>query len=145
MLLSFLVYERGVYTFWSQKGVERLNAEDAISLIEIEEPVIIDVRSEEEYQVSHMDEAKRYSPEIIEKLNPNDPILVYCTASVRSNSLAKVLVNLGFTHIYELKGGLLHWKNQGYPLVRTDGNRTDSLHTYSSTLAPFLRKGTAVY
>jgi len=142
--LLFL-YERGIYTIWSQKNISRLNADDAIALMIAKKSTILDVRSQEEFQVSHIDQAIRFTPEIIETLNPEEPVVVYCTASVRSNSLATDLRDLGFTQIYEIKGGLLHWKNKGNELVNKEGNRTDSVHTYNAMLAPFLKNGIAVY
>jgi rhodanese-related sulfurtransferase len=140
-----LLYERGVYTFWSQNKIARLNAEGARTLIISKKPTILDVRSQEEFQVSHIDQAIRFIPEILEDVNPQEPVLVYCTASVRSNSLASALRDLGFSQIYEIKGGLLHWKNKGNELVNMEGKTTDSLHTYNAILAPFLRNGTAVH
>ena len=92
-----------------------------------------------------MTNAIRYTPDILEKLNPNEPILVYCTASVRSNSLAIDLDSLGFEQVYELKGGLLHWKNKGFEVVNINGRTTDSIHTYNKWLSKFLKNGKAVY
>lgn len=140
-----IIYERGFYTIWNQGDIERINAKKTFDLIQSTDLHILDVREKKEFQVSHLANAIIYSPEILEELNPQQPILVYCTASVRSNQLAKELNRRGFKEVYELKGGLLHWKNQGFDLVDRNLNPTDSLHTYNEWLAHFLRNGVAVY
>lgn len=145
VLSSVLVYERGLYSFWDQSSISRLDAKATERLIKKEAPIILDVRNEEEFEVSHLANAIRYTPDIVEKLNPNEPILVYCTASVRSNSLAIDLDSLGFEQVYELKGGLLHWKNKGFDVVNINGRTTDSIHTYNKWLSKFLKNGKAVY
>jgi rhodanese-related sulfurtransferase len=39
---------------------------------------------------------------------------VYCTGSGRSASAAKALVDLGYTDVLDLKGGINGWKKAGY-------------------------------
>lgn len=140
-----LIYERGLYTIWSPKVIARLDAESTHELLRMEDPQILDARTEAEFQVSHIEKAIRFEPEVLKSLDKDEPVLVYCTAGVRSNSLAVDLVNSGFTHVYELKGGLIHWKNNNYQVVNPVGGITDSLHTFSAPFAPFLKNGTPVY
>lgn len=145
LLTTYMIYERGVYSFWSQAGIFRLNADDAKTLLDVKKPTVLDVRDMMEYRVSHIPNAIRYEEGMLEALNPNEPILVYCTAALRSNSLAVELRAKGFSQVYELKGGILHWKNKAYELVNEQGHKTDSLHTYNRWLSPFLTNGKAIY
>jgi len=49
------------------------------------------------------------------------PIVLYCRKGVMSRDAARVLAKLGYTGIYDLKGGLQAWKASGRPvLVKPD-------------------------
>ena len=139
------IYHRGMYTVWSAGSVERLSASSAYKLLNEGELVVIDARSTREFNVSHLPGAVRYSPNVLDTLDPNQPVLVYCTVSVRSNSLAKEMSEKGFTQIYDIKGGLVSWINDQKELINAENQVTDTIHTYSKWVAPFVRKGTAVY
>ena len=43
------------------------------------------------------------------KLDPTKPVLVYCRSGNRSSSACGMLANLGFTEVYNLKGGFGSW------------------------------------
>lgn len=139
------IYHRGIYTVWSAGNVERLSANKAYELLNQGELVVIDARSTREFNVSHLQGAVQYSPSVLDTLDPSQPVLVYCTVSIRSNSLAKEMSEKGFTQIYDIKGGLVSWINDQKDLVNADNQMTDTIHTYSKWVAPFVRKGTAVY
>ncbi len=55
-------------------------------------------------------------------VSKNHQIMVYCGKEVRSPGVVKLLVNMGFNNVYELKDGLIAWKKLKLPLVDTDGN-----------------------
>lgn len=44
-------------------------------------------------------------------------IVVYCMSDRMSNIAAKELVKLGYTNVLNLEGGMIVWKESGYPLV----------------------------
>ena len=73
---------------------------------------IIDVRSRREYAENHLNTAINVPlPEIktnIEKYikDKNKKILIYCQTGVRSKKASEILENLGYTNVYNLKGGL---------------------------------------
>ena len=54
--------------------------------------------------------------EDIKKLNKKDPIIIYCRSGKRSAKSIKKLLKAGFTEIYDLEGGILKWKKDGYKL-----------------------------
>ena len=41
-------------------------------------------------------------------------IIVYCASGMRSSNAAKTLIDLGYTNVYNLDGGLINW---GFELV----------------------------
>ncbi len=44
-------------------------------------------------------------------------ILLYCQSGRMSDIAARTLVQLGYTNIWHLKGGMTDWRQQGYPLL----------------------------
>jgi rhodanese-related sulfurtransferase len=48
-----------------------------------------------------------------------DPFIIYCAHANRSKTLGKGLEQMGFTHVYELKGGIENgWIKAGKPTVK---------------------------
>jgi rhodanese-related sulfurtransferase len=45
-------------------------------------------------------------------------IVVYCQVGMNSSQIAVQLVNLGYTNIWNLAGGLVVWQQQGYPVIQ---------------------------
>ena len=48
------------------------------------------------------------------EIDKDTVIILYCASGTRSAQAAKTLVDLGYTNIYSLDGGLINW---GKPLV----------------------------
>jgi len=92
-----------------------ITAEEAKQLMDSEEGyIILDVRTQEEYDEGHISGATQIShEEIAEKaekmLTDKDQlILVYCRSGRRSKIAAEALVELGYTNIKEF-GGIIDW------------------------------------
>ena len=92
-----------------------ITAEEAKGIMDREEGyIILDVRTQEEYDQGHIPGATQIShEEIAEKaedvLTDKDQlILVYCRSGRRSKIAAEILVDLGYTNIKEF-GGILDW------------------------------------
>ena len=92
-----------------------ITAEEAKQIMDSEEGyIIIDVRTQEEYNQGHIPGAIVIShEEIAEKaedvLTDKDQlILVYCRSGRRSKIAAEALVELGYTNIKEF-GGIIDW------------------------------------
>ena len=43
--------------------------------------------------------------------------LVYCRSGHRSSNAVKIMIEMGFTDIYNLSGGIRKWKGEGLPLI----------------------------
>lgn len=145
ILIAFgaYVYQNGIYSFWDS-DVKRINTQKAQKMLENKPFVLIDARSPEEFAVSHLEGSIRYEESIIEQLNVNEPIVIYCTVGVRSNRVAKELSDKGF-EVYDMKEGILGWANNELPLVNPGGQATEKVHTYNKSFAHLLKKGTAIY
>ena len=92
-----------------------ITAEEAKAIMDIEEDyIILDVRTQEEYDQGHIPGAIVISHEEIagkaeEVLTDKDQlILVYCRSGRRSKIAAEALVELGYTNIKEF-GGIIDW------------------------------------
>lgn len=71
---------------------------------------IIDVRSPQEYKEGHIDGAisipeYEIKKEIIDKINPKEEIVVYCSSGQRSKKAKDKLERLGYEKVYNLYNG----------------------------------------
>lgn len=48
--------------------------------------------------------------------NLKDHIVVYCQSGKRSNIAAETLADLGYTHVYNVRGSMDAWTDAGYPV-----------------------------
>ena len=92
-----------------------ITAEEAKQIMDSEEGyIILDVRTQEEYNQGHIPGAIVISHEEIEEkaeqvLTDKDQlILVYCRSGRRSKIAAEALAELGYTNIKEF-GGIIDW------------------------------------
>ena len=92
-----------------------ITAEEAKQLMDTEEGyIILDVRTQEEYDEGHIPGATQIShEEIAEKAedvltDKDQMILVYCRSGRRSKIAAEALLELGYTNIKEF-GGIIDW------------------------------------
>lgn len=85
---------------------------------------IIDVRTPEEFQEGHLQNAKNinFHSETFEKdillLDKNQTVFIYCRSGGRSTSAANKMIELGFTDIVELDNGFLEWSSQNRPMTK---------------------------
>lgn len=117
--------------------------------VDLDHYVILDTRPKAEFKISHIPGALRmgYSPRnphLLEGLDKDQPVLVYCTIGWRSGKVGKWLQSQGFTQVYNLEGGIISWANAGLTLENAQAP-TEEVHTYGKRFAPFLTQGTAVW
>ena len=95
---------------------------------EHEDAVILDVRRPSEFEESHITGSVNVPVHdesfegMVNKLDPNKKYVVHCTKNHyfgRTNRALKSMQNLGFKHLYSLKGGYVAWKDAGLPLTET--------------------------
>ncbi len=77
---------------------------------------LVDVRTSGEYKGGHIKKAINIDffnsanfEKSFEKLDKEKPVYLYCRSGSRSQKAAKRLVGMGFTQIYDLKGGYMQW------------------------------------
>jgi rhodanese-related sulfurtransferase len=99
-------------------------------------PVLLDVRTTDEWDVSHLAGARRVDPNAsaesaAARLPKETPIVTYCAVGYRSGELAERLRTAGFTNVRNLEGSIFQWANEHRPLVRGE-NRVSQVHPYNS-------------
>jgi rhodanese-related sulfurtransferase len=110
---------------------------------------VLDAREKAEYNVSHLPKAlwvghDTFSLTSVAGLDKTKPVLIYCTVGARSEQIGKLLQKDGFTKVYNLYGGILHWVNEGRQVV-AQGKPTTKVHTYSRSWGIWLSRGEKVY
>ena len=84
---------------------------------------LLDVRTPQEYAEGHIDGALNINfqsddfQRVVEKeLTKDSTILVYCRSGRRSMDAAEILNKLGYK-VVNLKGGIIEWKEDGFPVT----------------------------
>ncbi len=96
-------------------------------------PQIIDVRTAEEFAVSHLIGARNMeTADAIATAIPDSgtPVIVYCSVGYRSAGVAEDLENLGYSNVKNLRHSIFSWAEQGFPLVDEHG-ATSFVHPYN--------------
>lgn len=103
---------------------EKVIAEDFKAKTENQDVTLIDVRTPDEYNDGHLDNAQNidfYDDNFLtdmQKLNKEEPLYIYCRSGGRSGKAAKQLKDLGFTEVYDLKGGFIDWQKNEFPSTK---------------------------
>ena len=96
---------------------KNINVDEAKAALDSDSSIILlDVRTVAEYNERHipnsvlipLDELKNRA--ISELPNKDAKIIVYCRSGARSASASNILVNLGYTNVYNMLGGITSWK-----------------------------------
>lgn len=129
IILALLIFASGVLVYFSGQNsggtIEYgdVTAEEGADLIEkMPTLVILDVRTETEYNGEHIEGAINIPVEELEQrineLNNTDEFLVYCRTGNRSGTAINIMEKYGFDKIFHLSEGINGWKNAGFPTVK---------------------------
>jgi rhodanese-related sulfurtransferase len=114
----------------------------------IENFVLLDSRSRDEYETSHLQGAqwvgfRKFDLEDLEELDRDTTIVVYCSVGKRSELVGAKLQKAGFENVKNLRGGIFQWANENRPVVDKNGS-TGDVHPYDRKwgrwLAPHVSK-----
>lgn len=85
------------------------------------QPVLLDVREPWEFDLCHIEGARLVPmnsiPSRIAELDPEADTVVICHHGARSMQVALFLEQHGFSHLYNLAGGLAGWARQVDPTM----------------------------
>lgn len=96
---------------------------DAIRLMN-QGALVLDVRDGEPYTAGHIGEARHVplkeiagSAESLKKFREK-PVVTYCETGMNGGTAARELRKLGFSKVFNLRGGLNAWRHENLPVVR---------------------------
>jgi len=101
-------------SFFTQT-VEDISVEEFKSMMNEDNTVILDVRTEDEVKEGIIDGAMHINlfdsdfRDQLEELDKSKTYLVYCRSGNRSGKACEVMNNMGFDNAYNLEGGILAW------------------------------------
>lgn len=116
---------------------ENISAKDARKILEKNDAFLLDVRTPNEFNYSHIEGAKliplrtvqAHDPVILpdDKLLKNrlnelpknklTKIVVYCYSGKRGWEASQMIATAGYKRVYNIQNGLPTWVNEGYPVV----------------------------
>ncbi len=120
--------------------IDEVDATRARELIDSGEPLVLDVREQDEWDEGHLPGAihipRGNLESRIERAAPEHsrPIVVYCAAGNRSAFAAKTLEELGYEDVTSLAGGFTDWKRNGFPVELSAGLDAPKRARYSRHL-----------
>lgn len=101
--------------------MHHISAEELFQLLERESITLIDVREPAEHESAAIPGSSLIPLGIISASKlpvTTGKIVTYCMAGFRSQDAAKILLSKDPTlDIYSLDGGIIAWKNAGFPIV----------------------------
>lgn len=109
----------------SAPGIRIVSAKDGAAVADNppEDLVILDVRTQEEFDEGHLEGAIMIDfyrddfAEELAKLDPNVPYLLYCRSGNRSGQTTAIMQTLGFSDVSDIDGGILAWNQAGLATV----------------------------
>ena len=102
--------------------IDEVDVVRARELIESSDPLIVDVREQDEWDEGHIPGALHIPRGNLESRvetaapDRSRPLVVYCAAGNRSAFAAKTLEELGYEDVVSLAGGFTDWKRNGFPV-----------------------------
>jgi rhodanese-related sulfurtransferase len=101
-----------------------LNSMQAVRLMN-QGALVIDLRGKELYDAGHIGDARNVpaaelesQAEALKKWREKN-VITYCDSGVNGASSARTLTKLGFTKVFNLRGGLNAWIKDNMPVVKT--------------------------
>jgi len=103
--------------------VKQVNSVKFERLIKDSSGTLLDVRTLGEFKNGHIENAGQlnyYALDFKQKLlllPKNQPIYLYCNTGYRSQRAAEILIENGYTDVYNLEHGIMEWNLQNLPVT----------------------------
>ena len=122
-LILVIVLCLGIFTACSgadEYNYKNVTAAEAKELIDTGDYIILDVRTQEEYDEKHIpgsvhipidkNDVEPFKAEVVKQLtNKRAKIIVYCMAGFRSEIAVKAMSNLGYKKLFNMTDGIEGW------------------------------------
>ncbi|TVR87385.1 MAG: rhodanese-like domain-containing protein [Saprospirales bacterium] len=124
MFFGWKAYAAG-YIGPNLPGTQHIDVNQAKEIIENGVDVqILDVRTPREWNSGVVQNSilinlyDREFEEKVSQLSKDKPVVIICRSGNRSNSAMRAMANMGFTDIYNVRGGINSWSRAGYEIKR---------------------------
>jgi len=132
----------------ASNGYVNVNISEAKQMIESNpDLVILDVRTQGEYDEGHIENAVLIPvselEERLDELDKEKDTLVYCRSGGRSVTASQILVDNGFVSVYNMLGGITAWRNSGYwiEIIHRGDLIIDGTQTYVIENCTYIQTG----
>lgn len=105
--------------------VKQISPQELTFLMNREQGVALDIRSEKDFNTNHILDAVGLTNEKITKngfasleKHKENPIIVVCSAGISAVKVANDLYKSGFSRVSVLKGGMGAWTSAGLPVTK---------------------------
>lgn len=101
-----------------------VTAEEGAKILQNLQPFILDVRTPQEYNQIHLEGTTLIPIQQLQarvgelESKKHEDIFIYCATGNRSTVAARILANLGFKRIYNLRYGIYDWARKGHPYTK---------------------------
>lgn len=112
------------HTFIGSWGVKNVPPSEAVVLINRENALVLDVRTDDEFKQGHIINSMHIPVGLLTsrmselQKHKSQPVVVVCRSGNRSNQACAVLRKQGFESVYGLAGGIVAWQNATLPLEK---------------------------
>jgi rhodanese-related sulfurtransferase len=109
---------------YQEARYRELTTEQSMALITTDPPLILDVRTRQEYAAGHLPGAVHIPLHQLQKRSrelaqfQDRPILIYCATGNRSTVAAKILIDQGFEQVGNMRHGIVDWVRKKHPVVK---------------------------
>lgn len=115
-----------VLVFCRDSGYVTITPVESYSMLEEGDPLLLDVRTRGEYAAQHvpgsllipLNELSSRLEEIAD--HKGRDVLVICRSGNRSRAASQILVDAGFTSVYNIDRGIIGWVQEGFPVEEGD-------------------------
>ena len=130
LALVALFIASGVMLVWPELSklaggsAAALGTLEATRLMNQPQTLVLDIRDDKDFAAGHLPRARHIPLGDLEKRSgeiqkfKDKPVLVTCRNGNRSASAARALKKLGFSNVFQLKGGLQAWEQASLPVER---------------------------
>ncbi len=121
-LAKALTFSSLVFLLACSSPLAEISPQQAVEIVENSNAIIIDVRTQEEWDAGHipgaihipLSEVKDRIDEF--KAYEGQPIVMQCRSGRRSATAGKILVEAGYADVSTLTGGIIAWKKENLPV-----------------------------
>jgi rhodanese-related sulfurtransferase len=107
----------------SRKSGPSLSPQQAISMVNAQSGLFLDLRDGSDYKAGHIVEAMHIPAAKLQsrlaelEKHKNKPIVLVCKMGQQAGAAGKTLKASGFEHVYKMTGGMMEWSNLQLPTI----------------------------